>query len=68
MTYYEKAKSMTLPPLPWTVEALGEQVYCKLASELGYFNPASERKDYRPSLDPTPYMDLIKAKTTTKEK
>ena len=65
--YFEKAKTMQLPPLPWTVEALGEEVYCKIAAELGYFNPKSERKDYRPSLDPTPYLSLIKS-TTNKEK
>ena len=58
--YFEKAKTMTLPPLPWTVEALGEEVYCKIAAELGYFNPKSENKSYRPSLDPTPFMSLIK--------
>jgi len=66
--YFEKAKTMTLPPLPWTVEALGEETYYKLASELGYFNPRSERKDYRPSLDPTPFVSLIKPTNTTKEK
>ena len=37
--FYEKAKTMTLPPLPWTHQALGEDVYCKIATELGYFNP-----------------------------
>ena len=58
--YFEKAKTMTLPPLPWTVEALGEEAYCKIAAELGYFNPKSENKSYRPSLDPTPFMSLIK--------
>lgn len=63
--FYEKAKTMTLPPLPWTHQALGEETYCKIAVELGYFNPKAERKDYRPSLDPGPFKDLIK---TTKEK
>lgn len=58
--YFEKAKTMTLPPLPWTIEALGEETYCKIAVELGYFNPKSENKSYRPSLDPTPFMSLIK--------
>lgn len=58
--YFEKAKTMTLPPLPWTIEALGEETYCKIAAELGYFNPKSENKSYRPSLDPTPFMSLIK--------
>ena len=64
--FYEKAKTMTLPPLPWTHQALGEDVYCKIATELGYFNPKAERNDYRPSLDPGPFKDLIKP--TTKEK
>ena len=66
MNYFEKAKTMTLPPLPWTHQALGEDVYCKIATELGYFNPKAERNDYRPSLDPGPFKDLIKP--TTKEK
>lgn len=57
--YYEKARSMQLPPLPWSIENLGDEVYCHLASELGYFNPRSERADYRPSLDPSPFIDLI---------
>ena len=64
--FYEKAKTMTLPPLPWTHQALGEDVYCKIATELGYFNPKAERNDYRPSLDPGPFKELIKP--TTKEK
>ena len=63
--FYEKAKTMTLPPLPWTHAALGEDVYCKIATELGYFNPKAESGQYRPSLDPGPFADLIK---TTKEK
>ena len=66
MNYFEKAKTMTLPPLPWTHQALGEDLYCKIATELGYFNPKAERNDYRPSLDPGPFKDLIKP--TTKEK
>ena len=66
MNYFEKAKTMTLPPLPWTHQALGEDVYCKIATELGYFNPKAERNDYRPSLDPGPFKELIKP--TTKEK
>ena len=64
--FYDKAKTMTLPPLPWTHQALGEDVYCKIATELGYFNPKAERTDYRPSLDPGPFKELIKP--TTKEK
>ena len=65
MNYYEKAKTMNLPPLPWTHQALGEETYCKIATELGYFNPKAESGQYRPSLDPGPFADLIK---TTKEK
>lgn len=65
--YFEKAKTMTLPPLPWTVEALGEETYCKIAAELGYFNPKGEPRDYRPALDPTPFVSLIKT-NNTKEK
>lgn len=65
MNYFEKAKTMTLPPLPWTHQALGEETYCKIATELGYFNPKAESGQYRPSLDPGPFADLIK---TTKEK
>ena len=57
--YFSKAKTMNLPPLPWTWEALGEDKYCELAIELGFFNPKAERADYRPSLDPTPFLSLI---------
>jgi hypothetical protein len=62
MTAYEKAKTMSLPPLPWTHRALGEEVYCRLATELGYFVAAAERRDYRPDLDPTPFLELVKSK------
>ena len=66
--YVEKAKTMQLPSLPWTHEALGEELYCKLAVELGYYNPKAEKKDYRPTLDPTPYAHLIgKGKPAAKE-
>lgn len=57
--YQEKASKMQLPPLPWTHEALGEELYCQLATQLGYFNPKAERKDYRPTLDPTPFAQFI---------
>lgn len=57
--YFSKAKTMNPPPLPWTWEALGEDKYCELAIELGFFNPKAERADYRPSLDPTPFLSLI---------
>jgi hypothetical protein len=68
MTAREKAMTMNLPPLPWTYEALGEETYNMIARELGYFDPRKEKKDYRPSLDPTPFKDLIKATSTKKEK
>jgi hypothetical protein len=68
MTAREKAMTMNLPPLPWTYEALGEEMYNTIARELGYFDPRKEKKDYRPSLDPTPFKDLIKATSTKKEK
>lgn len=63
--YVEKAKTMNLPPLPWTHQALGEELYCTLAVELGYFNPKAERKDFRPTLDPTLFVHLI-GKASTK--
>jgi hypothetical protein len=66
MDYRKKAESMELPPMPWTHAALGEEKYCELARELGYFEPRSEKPDFRPPLDATPYKDLIKA--TKKEK
>jgi hypothetical protein len=68
--YQEKASKMQLPPLPWTHEALGEELYCQLATQLGYFNPKAERKDYRPTLDPSPFAQFIgkgAPKPTTKE-
>lgn len=49
------------PPLPWTHEALGEEKYCEVAVELGFFNPKTEATDFRPSLDPVPFLDKIKA-------
>ena len=64
--FYEKAKTMTLPPLPWTYQALGEEKYCEIARELGYFNPKAEASDYRPSLDPTKFLPLIKAAAKAK--
>ena len=67
--FVEKAKTMQLPPLPWTHEALGEELYCKLAVELGYYNPKAERRDYRPALDASPFAHLIgkATKPATKE-
>lgn len=60
MSVHEKARKMALPLPPWTHEALGEQKYCELARELGYFNPKAEATAYRPSLDPTPFLDVIR--------
>jgi hypothetical protein len=60
MNYVDKAKTMTLPPLPRTHEKLGEEKYCEIAKDLGYFDPKKERVDYRPALDPTPFLSLIK--------
>lgn len=65
MNYFEKAKTMTLPPLPWTHENLGEEKYCEIAKELGYFDPKKEQADFRPALNPTPFLSLLK---TNKEK
>lgn len=60
MANLEKAKTLKLPVPPWSHAALGEEKYCELARELGYFNPKSEAKAYRPDLDPTPYLDVIR--------
>ena len=67
--YIEKASKMNLPPLPWTHEALGEELYCQLAKELGYYNPKAEKRDYRPPLDASAFAHLIgkAAKPATKE-
>ena len=56
-----------LPLPPWTHKNLGEELYCKLAVELGYFNPKVERAEYRPDLDPTPYLDQIRAQHAPKK-
>ena len=32
-----------------------------MAVELGFFNPKTEATDFRPSLDPVPFLDKIKA-------
>jgi hypothetical protein len=54
-------ENFKFPPLPWTHEALGEERYCQVAVQLGFFNPKAETPDYRPDLDPTPFLDKIKA-------
>ena len=59
--FQEKAKTLQLPLPPWTHEALGEAKYCEIASELGFFNPKSEQKNYRPNLDPAPFLEIIRA-------
>lgn len=56
----EKARAIKLPLPPWSVAKLGEEKYCELARELGYFNPKTESKDYRPDLDPTPFLDVVR--------
>ena len=68
--YQAIAKTMKLPLPPWTHEKLGEELYCKLAQELGFFDPRTERANYRPSLDPTSFLDEIRrqyAAKSTKE-
>ena len=57
--YLTATRAKSLPKLPWTHAALGEEIYCNLARSLGYFDPGSESADYRPSLDPTPYLSMI---------
>jgi hypothetical protein len=39
-----------LPPFPWTVETLGEELYKFIAREGGYFDPDREPATYRPDL------------------
>lgn len=68
MTFIEKARTIKLPLPPWTHEALGEQKYCELARELGYFNPKAEATAYRPSLDHTPFSDVIREQHKKPEK
>jgi hypothetical protein len=75
MANIEKAKTLKLPLPPWSLqdgrngekglitrlgEVEAERVYCELARELGYFNPKAEPKNYRPSLDPTPFLEVIR--------
>lgn len=56
-----------LPLPPWTHEALGEELYCRIATELGYFNPKNEQSSYRPDLDPTPHLDIIRMQQSMKK-
>lgn len=44
------AEKTKIPPGPWTVEALGEELYATLAIENEIFNPRLER-NFRPPLD-----------------
>lgn len=55
-----------LPLPPWTHADLGEELYCKVATELGYFNPKTEPITYRPDLDPTPHLETIRAQRAKK--
>lgn len=45
----------TVPPGPWTVEKLGEELYCQLARDYGVFDPSRELATYRPPLDLTTF-------------
>lgn len=60
MNLIDKARKMALPLPPWTHAALGEEKYCELARELGFFNPKGEATNYRPDLDHTPFSDVIR--------
>jgi hypothetical protein len=51
MANCEEHMATKIPAPPWTVEHLGEELYCKLATEYGCFNPAMEATTYRPPLD-----------------
>ncbi len=63
----EQLKTYNFPLPPWTVQSLGDELYCKLARDLGYFNPKAERAEYRPDLDPTPFLDQIRAQHAGKK-
>ena len=45
-------RKLELPPLPWTHEALGKELYNFIAREGGYFDPEREPPSYRPDLGP----------------
>lgn len=47
------AQAKKIPEGPWTVEALGEDEYKRLANEYGCFNPSLEPPTFRPPLDLT---------------
>ena len=49
-------------------EEEGKRLYFTLARELGYFNPKGESGDYRPALDPTPFLDIIREQHSKKKK
>lgn len=45
-----------IPKGPWTVETLGEELYCQLALEYGCFDPSKDMD--RPAIDlTTPYNE-----------
>lgn len=50
-----------VPPPPWTVEALGEETYIRLAVAYGCFDPRCEPHSYRPSLDLTAWFPPLSA-------
>ena len=56
-----------LPIPPWTHENLGEEKYCEVATNLGFFNPKAEA-GHRPTLDHTPFLDTINAQQAAKAK
>ncbi len=43
-----------------------EEIYCRLATELGYFNPKTEPTAYRPALDCTPHLAKIREQNAKK--
>lgn len=63
----EQLKKYNFPVPPWTHANLGEELYCELALVLGYFNPKAEPAAYRPDLDPTPYLNHIRAQHAAKK-
>ena len=66
MANLETAKTLQLPPPPWTHEALGEAKYCELARALSFFDPTAESASYRPTLDCGPYLTIIAAQHAAK--
>lgn len=46
-----------LPPAPWTVRALGGELYKQLAVIGGYFDPTQDGMNYTPPLDPRSFAE-----------